>query len=335
MLPIRYRLLSLIVAVGALHIAGLALIGAAALNGKMLLGLGGLAYLLGLRHAFDIDHIAAIDNVTRKLSYDGLEPVYVGFAFSLGHSTVVFGLTLALLFTVGRVGSDMGWLGSAGGVFGGFVSAAFLTAIAAVNGALLVSLIGRVRDQRRGSVVDGPSLDSLLARRGLFSRLLGRLYTRIDASWKLYPVGLLFGLGFDTATEIAVLGMSSVAISNGVLSAWMILAFPLLFAAGMTLMDSINGLLMMRAYVWGQRDQASRLRFNIAMTGLSVGLAGLIALMQWADLGMYFLAPHSGLTHWITSVDVELWGAGVLGLFIMLWAASAQFSRRFAGSRSR
>jgi len=334
MLLMKPRLLILALAIGSLHIVGLGLLVAAAAQGQWLFGLGGLAYLLGVRHAFDIDHIAAIDNVTRKLSHDGQKPVFVGFAFSLGHSTVVFGLCLAMLLTLGHLGERMSWFSSVGGVFGGLVSASFLTAIAAVNAVILVRLIGRLRQRNgAGDVADRRTLDAMLDRRGFFSRALGGLYRRIDSSWKLYPLGLLFGLGFDTATEIAVLGMSAVAIQQGILSGWMIMALPLLFAAGMTLMDSINGLLMLRAYVWGEGDYRRRLRFNIVMTGLSVAIAALIALMQWLDIGTQLVAPDSGLAAWIGGAHVDLWGALVLAGFLLIWMASAGYQRRFARSR--
>lgn len=325
----KHRLIALAVAVGVLHLAGIGLLTAAAVHGQLLFGLGGLAYLLGVRHAFDIDHIATIDNVTRKLSHDRGRPIFVGFAFSLGHSTVVLGLCVAMLFTFGRIGAQAPWFAE----IGVLVSASFLTVIALFNLTILGSLISRRRGASHGGSHD--AVERLLERRGLFSRLLGRGYRQIDASWKLYPLGVLFGLGFDTATEIAVLGMSAVAIQQGILSGWMILAFPLLFAAGMTLMDSANGLLMLRAYAWGDAGAERRLSFNIVMTGLSVALALLIAGLQWTQLATDMLAPDSGVAEWLAGARVDVWGAAVLAAFLLLWAATAGYQKYLVPLRSR
>jgi len=313
--------------VALLHVAGIGLIFAAAVEGHLLFGIGGLAYLLGLRHAFDVDHIAAIDNMTRKLSHEDRPSVFVGFWFSLGHSTVVLGLCVALIMTLGQAEQGMGMMAAIGGLFGTTISAIFLSLMAIVNGLILARLLARrsSRRSRNPCLAASPPVrqGSALAR---FMNM--RPARHLDAPWKLYPVGLLFGLGFDTATEIAVLGLSVVAIQQGIAATWTILALPMLFAAGMTLMDSINGLIMRRAYRWADTDGQPRLSFNIVMTGLSVALALAVAGLQWLSLATEIYVPGGTVARWLAAQHFEYWGAAVLMLFVSCWLFAFVLYRR-------
>jgi len=324
----RMQFWRLLLSVAALHVAGTGVLLMGAAEGQFIFGLGGLAYLLGLRHAFDVDHITAIDNVTRKLSHERRPSMFVGFWFSLGHSTVVLGLCIALVLTLGRAEQGMGAIATMGGLLGTTVSAAFLTLMASVNIVILARLVSH-RAAASQSAAAARHTEQLLAKRGVFARLLAARPARhLDAPWKLYPVGLLFGLGFDTATEVAVLGLSAVAIQQGQLAAWVVLALPLLFAAGMTLMDSINGLVMRRAYRWGEAGGSRRLGFNILMTGLSVALALAIAGLQWLSLATDLYAPDSRTADWLANQHFEYWGGAVLAAFVACWGVALVIQQR-------
>lgn len=323
------RIGGLVAVVVGLHLVGVAVLLAAAAQGTLLFGLGTLAYLFGLRHAFDIDHIAAIDNVTRKLTRDGRQPAFAGFAFSLGHSSVVFGLCVLVAFFSRRMGAHVNGLADAGALIGTVVSASFLTLIALVNFQVLRQLWHRYR-QREGGSADG-SIEALLDRRGLLLRWLGRGYRWIDTSWKMYPLGLAFGLGFDTATEIALLGLSAAAAQHAGWAPWMMLALPVLFAAGMTLMDSINGLVMLRTYRWGERDR--RLGFNVVVTGLSVVLAFVVGGLEWLRLAADEWAPKGLLSTSLGAMPTAVFGLGVLVAFALIWLAGYGLQRRAAASR--
>lgn len=319
--------------VSTLHVAGLALLVLAAWQGATIFGLGLLAYLFGLRHAFDVDHIAAIDNVTRKLTRDGKRSTEVGFAFSLGHSTVVFALCLLVVLFSRQIHAHMAGIAGVGGVIGTVVSASFLTLIALLNIQILRDLWRRYRQSPADDAGADAAIERLLARRGVMSRLLGRGYRWVDAGWKMYPLGIAFGLGFDTATEVALLGLSASAAQNAEWSAWMILALPLLFAAGMTLMDSSNGVLMQRAYSWGQHEGQRRLGFNIRITTLSVVLAMVVALMEWAELAVNEWAPDGAVAAFLGALPSGILGAVAIALFVVVWVAGyAWQSRRVAAS---
>ncbi|AOV15962.1 nickel transporter [Acidihalobacter aeolianus] len=295
-----------------------------------LLGIGALAFGFGLRHAFDADHIAAIDNVTRKLRQDGQRPLGVGLFFSLGHSTVVFGLTAALVLAVRATQAQLPMLQHWGGLVSTLVSAGFLTLIGLVNLFAFSRLWRAFRACRRWGepVPSDAELESLLQRRGLFARLLRGVYRRIDRSWKMYPVGLLFGLGFDTASEIAILGISAAAAQNGHLPLWGVMVFPLLFTAAMSLMDTLDGIVMLRAYDWALADAERKLYFNTALTGLSVLLALAIGMIEWLQL----LAPALGLRHglWASLETLDFSQIGVAVTVIMLsgWALAFAYYRR-------
>ena len=255
-------------------------------TGAFSVGVGLTAYTLGLRHAFDVDHIAAIDNTTRKLMADGQRPLSVGFWFSLGHSTVVF--VLALLLSVGvraiagQVTDDSSTLQSITGVVGTAVSGSFLYVIGLVNLVVLFGVARAFRSLRSGER-DEAALERALAPRGPISTLTQRLGRRISKPWHMYPLGLLFGLGFDTATEIALLVLAAGA-AFGALPFYAILCLPILFAAGMSLVDTIDGAFMSLAYGWAFGTPVRRVFYNIAITALSVAAALLIGVAQLLDV---------------------------------------------------
>jgi high-affinity nickel-transport protein len=240
-----------------------------------LLGTASLAYTFGLRHAVDPDHIAAIDNVTRKLMQEGKRPIAVGFFFALGHSTVVIIASLLVALSVGALEARFAWFATMGSVIGTSVSAAFLFLIALINALILISIYRAFTALRRGERVTEDALDDLLSRRGFFSRILRSLFGIIRRSWHMYPLGFLFGLGFDTASEIGLLGISAAQGSAG-LSTWSILVFPALFTAGMSLIDTTDGVLMVQTYGWAFIKPVRKLYYNLTMTLISIVVALLI-----------------------------------------------------------
>src|SRR6185437_9074222 len=215
----------------------------------VLLGSAVLAYTFGLRHAVDPDHIAAIDNVTRKLMQEGKRPISAGFFFALGHSTVVIIASLLVALSVGALEAKFDWFRQVGGAIGTSVSAIFLLVIALMNIAILVSVYRAFTAVRRGKKVTEDALHELLSRRGFFARILRSLFAIVRRSWHMYPLGFLFGLGFDTASEVGLLGISAAQGSAG-LPIWSILIFPALFTAGMSLVDTTDGVLMVQVYGW-------------------------------------------------------------------------------------
>lgn len=255
-------------------------------NYPVLLGTAFLAYSFGLRHAVDADHIAAIDNVTRKLMQEGKRPVAVGFMFSLGHSTVVVVGSLMIAATALAMQHRMDAVKHIGGVVGTLVSTLFLFAIAAVNMVVFRSVYVAFQRVRRGGAYVEEDFDLLLGNRGFLSRLFRPMFALIRKSWHMYPLGILFGLGFDTATEIGVLGISAAEASKG-LSLWSVLVFPVLFAAGMCLIDTTDNILMLGAYGWAFVKPVRKLYYNLTITFVSVIVAvavgGIEALGLMAD----------------------------------------------------
>src|SRR6202043_3876936 len=259
---------------------------AAAFQGyPLLLATALIAYGLGLRHAVDADHIAAIDNITRKLMQEGKRPITVGLFFSLGHSTVVFAASLIIALTASNLQQRFPGLIEVGGVVSTLISVFFLIGIAIINFFVLVGVYRLSQRVRRGKTYSEEELNVFLSSRGLFGRLLRGLFRLISRSWHMYPLGFLFGLGFDTATEIGVLGISAAEASKG-LSLWSILVFPVLFAAGMSLIDSTDNILMLGAYGWAYVKPVRKLYYNITITSVSVIVAlavgGIEALGLWS-----------------------------------------------------
>jgi high-affinity nickel-transport protein len=287
-------------------------------------GIGVTAYTLGLRHAFDADHIAAIDNTTRKLMADGQRPLSVGFFFSLGHSTVVFGL--ALLFSLGvralagQVEDDGSTLHGVTGVVGTAVSGTFLYVIAAINLVILVGIVRIFREMRQGRY-DEAELEARLEARGLMNRFLGRITRRIRAPWQMYPLGILFGLGFDTATEVGLLFLAAGAAGAG-LPWYAILCLPVLFAAGMSLLDTIDGSFMNFAYGWAFSRPVRKVYYNITITALSVAVAFIIGTIELLSIAAEKLSLEGGFWSWVSNLDLNLVGYGIVGLFVVTWAGA-------------
>jgi high-affinity nickel-transport protein len=288
-------------------------------------GTGLLAYSLGLRHAFDIDHIAAIDNTTRSLMGRGERPVATGFFFSLGHSSVVFVMScllcLGLRALYGQVSDDGSALHRWTNLIGTSVSGVFLLLIGVINAAVLVGLVRVFRDLRRGRY-DEVAVEEQLARRGVLNRVLRRFSRSIDASWKLYPLGVLFGLGFDTATEISLLVLAGTTVGVG-LPFWAILSLPLLFAAGMSLLDTIDGILMSRAYGWAFVRPVRKVYYNLMITGLSVAVALFIGALQVVQVFRDEFGLRGGLFDVADRLDLEFAGYAVVVSFVVVWAGAA------------
>jgi high-affinity nickel-transport protein len=287
----------------------------------VLMGAALLAYTLGLRHAVDADHVAAIDNVTRKLMAARRDPARTGLYFSLGHSTVVWLAALGIAFAATAAGPKMESLRAAGGVFGTSISVLFLFAIALANLVVLKDLIGAVRRQRRGGTVAVQELDTLLAPRGLYTRLLRPVFRMVTKSRHMFAVGFLFGLGFDTATEIGVLGISAAAAGHG-MPVWAILIFPALFTAGMSLVDTLDSVLMTGAYGWAFTQPARKLYYNLTVTFFSVVVAvvvgGIEALTLVRDR---LVGPAQAL---VARLGDSMDGAGytIVAAFLGLWLVS-------------
>jgi nickel/cobalt transporter (NiCoT) family protein len=300
----------------------------------VLLGTAFLAYSFGLRHAVDADHIAAIDNVTRKLMQRGQRPLAAGFYFSLGHATVVVVASAALALAAGALEHRFAGFRDWGALAGTLLSAFFLFAVPRAN-VLVLGLVWRqFRLVRAGGRVAEEELDRMLDRRGLLGRVFGRLFRLVGKSWHMYPLGLLFGLGFDTATEIALLGIAAAEAAKG-LSLGAILIFPALFTAGMALVDTTDSVLMVGAYGWAFVEPRRKLYYNLTITLVSVLVAAVVGGIELLGL----MAERLGLTgpFWslIGSLNDNFTGLGyvIIAIFIAAWLASALLWRlRFAGA---
>jgi high-affinity nickel-transport protein len=289
----------------------------------VLLGTSLLAYTLGLRHAVDADHIAAIDNVTRKLMQQGKRPVGVGFFFSLGHSTIVFGLSVVIALTSVAIKDRFSSFEAIGGIIGTGVSAFFLLAIAAANFIVLLSVFRTFQHVKRGGQFVDEDLDLILTHRGFFGRFFRRLFRLMEHSWQMYPIGFLFGLGFDTATEIGLLGISATQATKG-LPIWSILVFPTLFTAGMALVDSTDSILMLCAYGWAFVKPLRKLYYNLTITFVSVLVAVLVGGIEVLGLIGSQFKIHGAVWDLIGSLNDNfgIIGFGIIGVFVMSWLVS-------------
>ena len=316
---------------GRIAFTGLALIACNALawlwafvafrHHPLLLGTAVLAYGFGLRHAVDADHIAAIDNVTRKLMQEGKRPVTVGLFFSLGHSTIVVALTLAVVMAASALQGHVEHLRILGGLIGTGVSAFFLFAIAAANLAILAGTWRSFREARDGRTQQ--DAQTLFPGGGLMARLFRGLFHLIEHSWQMYGLGLLFGLGFDTATQVGLLGVSAAGASKG-LSPWSIMVFPALFSSGMALVDTADGVLMLGAYGWAFVKPIRKLYYNLTITSLSVLVAVLIGSIETLGLIAGYFKPSGEFWRFIGAVNRNfgLLGFGLIGLFVLGWLVS-------------
>jgi high-affinity nickel-transport protein len=288
------------------------------------IGLGVTAYTLGLRHAFDADHIAAIDNTTRKLMTEGQRPLSVGFWFSLGHSSVVFImvalLALGIRALAGAIEDDQSTLQQITGIWGTTVSGIFLVAIGLINLAALVGILKVFRKMRTGRYVEA-ELEEQLNKRGFLNRILGRVTRTVTKPWHMYPVGLLFGLGFDTVTEVGLLVVAGGAAASG-LPWWAILTLPVLFAAGMSLLDSIDGSFMNFAYGWAFARPVRKIYYNITVTALSVAVALLIGGLELFSVLSEKLGLTSGVVASVGAIDLEYVGYWIVGLFVVTWVVA-------------
>jgi high-affinity nickel-transport protein len=289
----------------------------------VLLGTALLAYTLGLRHAVDADHIAAIDNVTRNLMQQGKRPVAVGFYFSLGHSTVVFGLSIAIAVTSVALKDRFDSFSAIGGVIGTSVSSFFLMAIATANILILLSVYRTFRHVKAGGAYVDEDLNLILAKRGFFGRIFRNLFRMINYSWQMYPVGFLFGLGFDTATEVGLLGISATAAAKG-LSISAILVFPALFTAGMCLVDSTDSVLMVVAYGWAFVKPIRKLYYNMTITFVSIVIALVIGGIEALGLVSNELGLRGGFWDMIGSLDNNFNKIGfiIVGVLVASWIVS-------------
>ncbi len=285
------------------------------------IGLGLTAYTLGMRHAFDADHIAAIDNTTRKLMAEGKRPLSVGFWFSLGHSSIVFGLCALLALGVRSLASQVengsSSLQNVTSLVGTSVSGVFLYIIGILNLVVLFGIVKVFRAMRRG-IYDEAALEDQLNNRGLLNRVLGKATRAVASSWHMYPVGLLFGLGFDTATEVSLLVLAGGAAAFS-LPWYAILVLPILFAAGMSLLDSIDGCFMNFAYGWAFSKPVRKVYYNITITGLSVAVALVIGTIELVSIATDRLGITTGPLATISSLNLNIVGYAIVGVFVVTW----------------
>jgi len=280
-----------------------------------------LAWCFGLRHAVDADHIAAIDTVTRKMMQQGKRPFGIGAWFSLGHSSIVLLASVAIAATTASFQEDMNWFHDVGGTIGTAVSACFLLAMALVNLIILKGVWRNFRQFKRGEPLTAGSTDVTTG--GLMSKLFNSTFKMIDKSWHMYVVGFLFGLGFDTATEIGLLGISAASASTG-MSMWSILVFPLLFASGMALVDTLDNVMMVGAYGWAFNKPQRKLYYNMTITGTSVVVALFIGGLEALGLLVEKFTLQGCVWQWVSMLNDNLGNAGfvVIALFIACWGIS-------------
>lgn len=289
----------------------------------LLMGTAFLAYMFGLRHAFDADHIAAIDNVVRKLIQDGKSPYSVGFFFSLGHSSIVVLASIAIAATAAAMQNRLEEFHDIGGVIGTTVSAVFLLVIGLANLFVLKGIWSAFNRARRGEKLVDEDLDALLAGRGLIARIFRPVFRVVSRSWHMYPIGFLFGLGFDTATEIGLLGISASQAAQG-MSFWTILVFPALFTAGMSLMDTTDSVLMTGAYGWAFVNPIRKLWYNLTITAASVVVAIFIGGLEALGLIADKLGLDGGFWSFVGEMNDNLanFGYAVVGIFLLSWVIS-------------
>ncbi|MGZ4175208.1 MAG: Nickel transporter NicT [Solirubrobacteraceae bacterium] len=291
-------------------------------SGAFTVGLGLTAYTLGLRHAFDADHIAAIDNTTRKLMAERQRPLSVGFWFSLGHSTIVLGLALVFALGIraltGPIRDGGSTLHSITNLIGTGVSGGFLYVIAALNLGVLLGIMRVCREMRAGGF-DESELERRLNSRGLMNRVYGRFTRLIGRPWHMYPLGMLFGLGFDTATEVALLFLAAGAAGAG-LPFYAILCLPILFAAGMSLLDTIDGALKNFAYGWAFSQPVRKVFYNLTITGLSVAIAWIVGTAELLGLAAGEFRLRGGFWDVVSALNINTLGYVIVGLFVVTWA---------------
>ncbi|PNZ27046.1 nickel transport protein [Staphylococcus petrasii] len=316
----KYSWAPYIVVVIILHIIGFSFLYIAGSKHHILLGMGLLAYTLGLRHAFDADHIAAIDNTVRKLLQQRREPVGVGFYFSIGHSTVVFLMAVLLGISVKWAKDALPHFQEIGGIIGTLVSGCFLILIGVLNLIILTSLI-KLFIRLRYEHIEEEELDNLLESRGFVSRFAGPYFKLISRSWHVLPLGFLFGLGFDTASEIALLALSSGASQQSI-SIIGILSLPILFASGMSLLDTLDGIVMKSAYNWAFFNQIRKIYYNITITAISVVAALVIGMIELLQIMADKFHLSGAFWNFIQAIQFDYLGYILVALFLVTWLIS-------------
>ncbi|TMC12567.1 MAG: HoxN/HupN/NixA family nickel/cobalt transporter [Chloroflexi bacterium] len=318
----RRRLGAFLGGVVTLHVLGWGALFAYGLSHPAFLALGGVAYTFGLRHAFDADHISAIDNTTRKLLQDGKRPMGVGFFFSLGHSTVVLLIAAALGLAVRWVvqGVNSGQLHGYGSLLGTTVSGVFLLLIGILNLLILAGIL-RVYRRMRAGQYDRRGLEEEMVSGGLMTRVFGRLFKLIRHSWQMYPVGFLFGLGFDTASEVGLLAISAGAAAQG-LPFLAVLSLPVIFAAGMSAMDTVDGAFMAKAYSWAFSNPIRKVFYNLTVTGLSVFVALFVGGLEVVQIGIQVLGLRGQPFDAIAGFDFGTVGLVIVASFVVTWVAA-------------
>ncbi|TBL81216.1 HoxN/HupN/NixA family nickel/cobalt transporter [Paenibacillus thalictri] len=316
----QYRWRGYGIVVALLHIAGIGLLIVSMRDYPTLLGLGFLAYTLGLRHAFDADHIAAIDNTVRKLVQQKKNPMGVGFYFSLGHSSVVCCMAVVTAFAAKWAEANISQLADIGGIIGTSVSGVFLVLIGVLNFFILSSIF-QVFRKMRNTKYDENQFEELLQARGFMARLLGPMFKFVSKSWHVYPIGFLFGLGFDTASEVALMAISAGAAKSAIPIAG-IISLPLLFAAGMSLLDTADGIFMTTAYKWAFRTPLRKVYYNLTVTGLSVVAALVIGMIELAQVLGPKLGFSNGFWQWVEELDFGSVGYILVIIFVVSWAVS-------------
>jgi high-affinity nickel-transport protein len=310
-----------------LHLAGWGLFVYYSQRDPALAGLGTLAYTFGLRHAFDADHIAAIDNTTRKFLAEGKRSLGVGFFFSLGHSTIVFALVGGLAVAAGTVGAAIPAIQQYGGTVGASVSGVFLLAIGLLNLVVLLDIVRIFREMKSGRY-DEARLEARLLDRGFMNRFfIGRVANRVRKSWHMYPLGLLFGLGFDTATEVGLLALAAGVATHHV-PFLAVISLPILFAAGMCLMDTIDGAFMSQAYGWAFANPVRRIYYNITVTALSVAAALAIGGIELLQVMSDKLSLRGGVWDWLQGLNFGSLGYAIVAMFFLTWLVSVVIWKR-------
>lgn len=315
------RLAGLYSVVAGLHVLGWGLYVRYAAHYPSLVGLGFAAYMFGLRHAFDADHIAAIDDTVRFMLQKGKRPLGVGFFFSLGHSTIVLGLAVAIACSASAVKRELPWLQSIGGILGAGVSGTFLWVIGILNLIVLLDIL-KIWKKAQTGTHSHVHLEELLLQRGLINRLFGGWLPKLmNHSWQMYPLGFLFGLGFDTASEVGLLAMTAGA-SAGDLPITAVLSLPILFAAGMSVMDTTDGVLMSKAYNWALLNPLRKIFYNITATGLSVVVALGIGTIELLQIFISMGGLRGKFFDVVAALDFGILGYIVVGLFLLAWGCS-------------
>jgi high-affinity nickel-transport protein len=299
--------------------------------GAVYAGAGGLAYTFGLRHAFDADHISAVDDTTRYLMQRGRRPLGVGFFFSLGHSSVVLALAVGIAGAAQSVQDRLPLLQRIGGTVGATVSGTFLLVIAVLDFFILRGVLDVWRKAKTGQY-DAEHLDELMSQRGFMNKIVGsRWRGLISESWHMYPLGVLFGLGFDTASEIGLLALTTAAATNGEgaghLPLGALLTLPLLFTAGMTLMDTTDGVFMAKAYDWAFTNPLRKIYYNLSTVALGVFVAGAVGLVEYLQVLSDHAHLEGGFWKWIGDLDFELLGYGIVATFVAFWLGSVALYR--------